>query len=390
MTRIAHVLRTYLGPTDTFIYTQLKLLRRYQAIVVARDLDHLDRYPGVDHVAFSQSAHGPAKRMSDLLYSRLRIQTAYERAFFTRMIGGLQPALIHAHFAVEMAYFAASLRSSKQPVVVSCYGYDVSSFPRRYAGLARFYLRRAWSSAQCFLAMSQDMRDDMLRLGCPSEKIRVHYHGINLQRFPYMERPAPSDVVRILYVGSLGDERKGVPDVIRAFARLAREHPNVELRIVGAGRLRDDFERLVQGCGVGDRVVFAGFVRHEELWREYQAAHLFCHPSMTPPSGDKEGIPGTIVEAMATGLPVVTTAHAGIPEMVLDGEHGFVVAEGDVDGIFQGLRRLADEPELRTRMGGKAAERASSRGDAVRQTAALESIYDDVIAAWAQGHPLAT
>jgi colanic acid/amylovoran biosynthesis glycosyltransferase len=233
----------------------------------------------------------------------------------------------------------------------------------------------------CFLAMSNDMRDDLVSLGCPPEKIRVHYHGINLQRFPRLVRPAAPETVRVLFVGSLGDERKGVEDVIRAFAQAAHDRPHLELRLVGTGRLQDRFAALARELGVAGRVAFAGYVQHPELWREYQAAQIFCHPSVTPPDGDKEGIPGTIVEAMATGLPVVTTRHAGIPEMALDGEHGFVVAEHDVAALARGIGRLADDPELRTRLGGQAAERAAACGDAVRQTAALEAIYDDVLAA---------
>ena len=96
--------------------------------------------------------------------------------------------------------------------------------------------------------------------------------------------------------------------------------------------------------------------------------------------GDKEGIPGTIVEAMATGLPVVTTRHAGIPEMVRDGEDGFVVAERDVTAIAQALLTLVDQPDLRALLGNNAARRARQKADVVHLTAELESIYIDAVA----------
>jgi glycosyltransferase involved in cell wall biosynthesis len=376
-----HLLRTFIAPTETFIYTQLTHLRRHRAVVVSRDLANVERFPGVEHVAFAQKARGMPRRIADLLYGRLRMQSTYERGFFEQALASVDPTLIHLHYAVDAAYFAPVMRRTAAPVVVSCYGYDVSSFANRMHGLGRRYLQACWPVADCVLAMSRDMRDDLVRLGCPPAKIRVHYHGINLRRFAYQARTTSRDTIRILFVGSLGDERKGVEDVLRAFAILRHERPDTELRIVGDGPFRSRYEALALSLGVRGCTTFAGFVPHHELWREYGAAQVFCHPSLTPPDGDKEGVPGTIVEAMATGLPVVATHHAGIPEMVVDGEHGLVVPERDQAAIAAALRRLADDAELRTRLGIQAAERARDRGDAVRQTAALESIYDDVLAA---------
>ena len=139
------------------------------------------------------------------------------------------------------------------------------------------------------------------------------------------------------------------------------------------------FHFSVAVFGIDNLVSFAGFVRHEELQDELSRAHIFCHPSRTLNNGDKEGIPNTILEAMATGLPVVTTRHAGIPEMVRDGEDGFVVAERDVTAIAQALLTLVKEPDLRAIMGCKATRQVQEKADAVRLTAKLEAIYDEVI-----------
>jgi colanic acid/amylovoran biosynthesis glycosyltransferase len=305
--------------------------------------------------------------------------TNYERQFYFNEIRALQPGLLHAHFAVDAAYFSDVWRHVHQPLVVSCYGYDVSSFPNRYMGWGRHYLQPVWRYANLILAMSRDMREDLLRLGCPDEKIRVHYHGINLAQFKYVERELTATPVRILFVGSLSD-RKGVEDVLRAFVHIAKERPKLELRLVGSGSLRSKLEQLVRMWGLENQVTFAGFVRHENVQDELSRAHIFCHPSRTPERGDKEGIPGTIVEAMATGLPVVTTRHAGIPEMVRDGEDGFIVAERDVTAIGQALLTLVDRPDLRALMGRNAASQVQQKADAVRLTGELESIYSEVIA----------
>lgn len=378
--RVTHLKRTFLPRTETFIYSQLAHLPPEKAVVLTRDVQRQDRFPGVNLRAFSLEPENWHKRWSGINYRVLRRMTNGERQFYFREIRALGPDLLHAHFAVDAAYFSGVWRQIPRPLVVSCYGYDVSGFPKRYLGWGRHYLQPVWRCASLILAMSNDMREDLLRLGCPDEKIRVHYHGINLAQFKYVERDVTATPVRILFVGSLVD-RKGVEDVLRAFAQIAKQRPQLGLRFVGSGPLRSKLEQLVRTWGLDNRISFAGFVRHEKLQDELSCAHVFCHPSRTLKNGDKEGIPNTIVEAMATGLPVVTTRHAGIPEMVRDGEDGFVVAERDVTAITQALLTLADQPDLRALMGRKATRQVQQKADAVRLTAELEAIYSDVIAA---------
>jgi len=378
---VGHITRTFLGRTETFIYSQLTNLPPEEAVVLTRYAKNQNRFPGVNFRAFSLDPENWNKRWSGINYRLFRRMTDYERQFYLREIHALKPDLLHAHFAVDAAYFANVWRHVHQPLVVSCYGYDVSSFPKRYGGWGRHYLQPVWRYASLILAMSNDMREDLLNLGCPDEKIRLHYHGINLAQFKYVERNRnlSSAPVRILFVGSLSG-KKGVEDVLRAFAQIANQRPQLELRFVGNGRLRSKLEQLVRTWGLENQVSFSGFVHHEKVPDELRCAHIFCHPSRTRKNGDKEGIPGTIVEAMATGLPVVTTRHAGIPEMVRDGQDGFVVTERDVTAIAHALLTLVDQPDMRTLMGRKATRQVQLKADVVRLTAELEDIYSDVLA----------
>jgi colanic acid/amylovoran biosynthesis glycosyltransferase len=377
--RVIHLKRTFLLRTETFVYSQLAHLPPEEAAVVARDAQHQDHFPGVDLRAFSLEPETWHKRWSGIIYRGLKRMTNHEQAYYLREIRALEPDLLHAHFAVDAAYFAEVCRQSERPLVVSCYGYDVSSFPNRYHGWGQRYLQSAWRRASLVLAMSNDMREDLLRLGCPDEKIRIHYYGIDLARFKYVERDSTATPLRILFVGAL-TVRKGVEDLLRAFAQIASQHPQLELRFVGSGPMRSKLEQLAQTWGIENRISFAGFVRHEQVLDELSCAHIFCHPSQTLKCGDKEGIPGTIVEAMATGLPIVTTRHAGIPEMVRDGDDGFVVAERDVTAIAHAILTLANRPDLRALMGRKATSQAHQKADAVPLTAELEAIYGDVVA----------
>lgn len=377
--RVVHLKRTFLTRTETFIYSQLVRLQRANTVMLARDLQNMDLFSGPNIRAFCSEPESWSKRWADINYRMLRRMSNCEQQFFRHEVNAFSPDLFHAHYAVDAAYFADLLRQYDKPLIVSCYGYDVSSFPYRYFGMGRSYLRSVWHRADLVLAMSLDMAADLRRLGCPTDKIRIHYYGVDLSRFNHVPRSPASEQVRILFAGSLGDERKGVEYLIRAFARVAAVRPQVELRLVGEGRLRPKFDQLVRTLGLEERVSFAGFVTHDRIPNEMCAAHIFCHPSMTTATGDKEGIPGTIVEAMATGLPIVATRHAGIPEMVLHGEHGFVVAERDTAAISQALLRLIDDPAMRCKLGAAAFEQARRKADAVQQTDELESIYQELL-----------
>jgi colanic acid/amylovoran biosynthesis glycosyltransferase len=287
--------------------------------------------------------------------------------------------LLHAHFAVDAAYFCWLRDAVDVPLVVSCYGYDVSGFPHRFWGIGKAYLRRVFETADLFLAMSDDMKRDLLELGCPGDRILVHYHGIDLQRFRYVDRSSrDAGLVRILFVGSL-TEKKGATDVLRAFARVMTGHRHVELRLVGDGPLRPQLLREAQALGCADRVTFAGFVEHAAVPEELAAADIFCLPSAVDRDGNKEGIPGTIVEAQSSGLPVVSTKHAGIPYVVLEGQTGFLVPERDIQGLAGKITMLLERPELRRSLGRAGSEHARGVADADIQARRLECIYSSVL-----------
>jgi glycosyltransferase involved in cell wall biosynthesis len=199
--------------------------------------------------------------------------------------------------------------------------------------------------------MSHDMARQIARLGCPEEKLRVIHRGIRLSRFPFAPRRAPdSGPASILTVGRLMP-KKGPDDLARAFTLLCRRHPNVVLRVVGEGKMQPEMEMILSEAGVRDQVQFLGYLAPNEVAEEMQRAHLFCLPCRVGPDGDSEGIPNALKEAMATGLPVVSTYHAGIPELVEDGVSGYLVPERDVEAIADRLACLLEEPERWEAMG---------------------------------------
>ena len=138
-------------------------------------------------------------------------------------------------------------------------------------------------------------------------------------------------------------------------------------------------EKLRDELGLRDKVSFAGFLKGRALCDLYHSAHVFIHPSRLMADGNQEGIPNAMLEAMATGLPVIATLHGGIPEAVRKDVTGFLVPERDVEGLYQSILRLLDTPGVWQQMSAAAAADVQENFEATAQIAKLEAVYDEAM-----------
>jgi colanic acid/amylovoran biosynthesis glycosyltransferase len=375
---VGHVMRAYLARTETFVYNQMASLRRHHPVPVAHHRRPSTDFPLGDGAIAEELLRPRLARVERLAYARLRVALPPATAALARFLREREARLLHFHYLTDARFLLGVRRRTRLPSIVSGYGYDVSSFPRLMRGLGGRYLRPLFRDLDAFLAMSEDMRRDLLALGCPDEKIIVHYYGSDTSRFRVPERRYERDgPLTILCCGRL-HEAKGQHLVLQALRRIERRgSADFRVVIVGDGPLRAELERLVAEYGWRERVTFCGHVPYtsETLVREFREADVFPHPSLTL-HGLKEGIPGTIVEAMAAGLPVVATQHAGIPAVIESGRHGLLVPERDVESLAEALQALVDDAGLRERLGRAAAARAQQELSLKTRTVELERIYD--------------
>lgn len=230
------------------------------------------------------------------------------------------------------------------------HGYDMSRYlitsgPRTY--------ERLFVSGDLFLPVSEFWRSRLISLGCPPSRIAVHHMGIDLSAFPLWPRRVAHDdgTVRLLTVARLV-EKKGVEYAIRAVAAIRESaERRVEYRIIGDGPLRVRLEELADELGVRDSVEFVGESDQAGVRSAMRRSDIFVAPSVVASDGDMEGVPVSIMEAMACGIPVVSTFHSGIPELVHDKITGYLVPERDVASLTRALGRLVDEPRLRRKLG---------------------------------------
>jgi glycosyltransferase involved in cell wall biosynthesis len=378
---VAHVKRTFLAATETFIGNQICSLERYRSVVLCH---HRVGQPAFRPTAIHAATELIGRRdllLERIAYGAMPRPTPASIAVLAGRATVEAAQLLHMHYLVDARYFIDLKRWLGLPTIVSVYGYDVSSFPKRLGGYGARYLRPIWSEMDLFIAMSEDMKSDLISLGCPEERIVVHFYGTPTFRFAFPERCyAQSEVVQILACGTL-ERKKAQHHVLEALHLAYADEPDLpqfHLTLIGRGPMRAELENQVAGYGWQDRVTFAGHVPHHDprLVEAYRRADIFTLPSQTLPNGDKEGIPTVLAEAMAAGLPCLTTYHAGIPELVVPDQCGLLVAEGDIGGLADAFSRLLREPALRERLGRNAASAVQQNAELSARSANLERIYD--------------
>jgi colanic acid/amylovoran biosynthesis glycosyltransferase len=281
--------------------------------------------------------------------------------------------VIHCHFGPmgRTAAFLRSIGALRGRLATTFHGVDMSAYlqsaPRHYRHLFRH--------GDLFLPISSLWRRALVALGAPEARTAVHRMGIDLNRFPFVARDRRAgSLLRVLTVGRLV-EKKGVDVGLAAVAALAARGVAVHYDIVGDGPLRRQLEAQAATLGLGSRVAFHGWQNQAGVARLMHASDVLLAPSRTDSTGDQEGIPVTLMEAMATGLPVVTTRHSGIPELVEHGVSGWLAEEGEVDGLVDGLVRLANEPELVRRLGHAARCKIAAEYDVERLNGRLEALF---------------
>jgi colanic acid/amylovoran biosynthesis glycosyltransferase len=262
---------------------------------------------------------------------------------------GLRYDVVHAHFGPSgiMAMALRELGVLEGKVSTVFHGFDMTEVMRLFG---RGYYARLFARGDLFLPISEHWRARLLQLGAPPSHTHVHRMGIDLQRFaPPSPRGSRSRPLRLLSVGRLV-EKKGFGDAIAAIAALP-PGLDVQYQIAGEGPLEPALRATIAQRGVAGRIELLGALDHEQVRRAMLEADALLAPSVTARNGDQEGIPVTIMEAMAMELPVIATRHSGIPELVADGVSGLLADERDPAGLARHIERLARDADLRLAFG---------------------------------------
>lgn len=353
---IGHVFGRFLPLSEVFSYELLRSLEeRFEQHVVASRVEHQDRFPW-PHV------HLPASARDAWALARER---------------GVELAV--GHFGPVGTTVMPLALANRIPAATIFHGYDVSMLLRdpvwveRYRGLADLGLHA--------ICISDAGRRRLRAIGWPARQIDVIHLGVDTTRMAVSpRRPRLADEpIRLLMVARLVP-KKGVDVAVRAMAGLKTSGVTATLTVIGEGPGQVALQELTHALGLADVVSFAGARRHDEVLEAMASADVLLQCSVTAPDGDQEGIPVSLMEAQARGVPVVATRHSGIPELVVHGRTGLLVEEHDAEGLASAVGTLASDPALARRLAAAGRRRVERHFDRTRQADRFTRVFTRLIA----------
>jgi len=356
------------------IYRQITALKRCVPVVIAQKREQTGRYP-FEHV---QIVPKPATHfLRRFWFRQLRdIPWQISDSELRALLGVLSKSdarLLHIYFGQIAVHLLPLIRAWENSSIVSFHGADVTVDMNKPA--YRDATRQMLEAVRLVLVRSESLRRAVADLGCDPEKIEIQRTGIPLEEFPFRERSSPKNAEwRFVQAGRL-IEKKGLPVTLRAFAAFLRKYPNATLTIAGEGPMREELQKLAGELNLAARVSFTGFISQQQLRDIYYQSHIFLHPSQTGHDGNQEGIPNSMLEAMASGLPVCATEHGGIPEAIENNVSGVLVPERDHEALARALLNAAEDPAFLAQIARSGAEVIRKNFDLRAQAQRLEEIY---------------
>jgi colanic acid/amylovoran biosynthesis glycosyltransferase len=342
--RILVFVERFMFITQTFVYNEInKLAEHHEVKLLTTERLNEEKSAFKDVVLMPLRQTALRRRLFWELERRDLFINRKNKAFSKKvneLIVAFKPDVIHGHFGYETMTLLDNLNPTSIPIFITFHGYDASQMLSR-----KSYISKMNSFFQKFnvipTTVSRYMKSDLIQAGMKVKNARINYCGIDIQHFSIPPITIPSKYFIFLQIASFS-EKKGHVYTLKAFRLFLSsqiDKKKYRLILAGAWDLFEEIKRLCTELGLDEYVEFPGAVNPSQAYTLLSQADVFVHHSIVASNGDKEGIPNAVMEAMAMQLPVLSTLHSGIPELVEDGVNGYLVAEKDVEGY---AKRMAD------------------------------------------------
>jgi len=379
---VVHSSPVWLPQTQTWMHTQVKYLPSdINVHIVCDRVENLDQFslPNI-HCLQDES-------IIEYYWEKSwrRVFFPQNRNYLAKKSSKVGAQLIHSHFGSNGWFDLLAANRAHLKHVVTFYGHDVNSLPSQdKRWLSRY--QELFQSADAFLFEGPFMASQVEKLGCPKDKVHVHHLGIPIDSLPFQPREyAPGQVLKILIAAAF-NEKKGIPYAIEALSRIKDLVP-IEVTIIGDSGSSDisraEKKRIEEAILIGNftgEIRMMGFQPYKVLMSEAYKNHIFISPSVTASNGDTEGgAPVSIIEMIATGMPVVSTNHCDIPEVIHYGMNDWLVNEKDVDGLVERLLWLIKKPGEWNRITSTGRNYVETEFNAKTQGVRLGEIYKELV-----------
>jgi glycosyltransferase involved in cell wall biosynthesis len=333
------------GPVETFILAHAQGLPA--RVTLIHDFPpRSDGRPILSQALLSRAARKVTRTLRRREWE-WELTSAYLRAFRRARVDA-----VLAEFGQTGVTVSDACRRLRVPLVVHFHGADISKHDVLRTYGERY--RTLFGEARAIVAVSRAMCRKLVAVGARADKVHLNPYGVDCRLF---DGASPGTALPVLLAVGRFVEKKAPQMTIRAFAQVHRHRTDARLRMIGDGPLLDECRGLAAELGVAGAVTFLGAQTPDVIQQEMRGARAFVQHSIEASSGDAEGLPVAILEAGASGLPVVATRHAGIPDVVVEQQTGLLGDERDVDSMARAMHRLVDEPTLAARFGAEARRR---------------------------------
>jgi colanic acid/amylovoran biosynthesis glycosyltransferase len=369
---------TFLKPEMLHIYRQITSLRRVEPFVIAQKREEAARYPFDRIAVVGKPATHFARRFwfKQVREAPWQVSPGEVRKLIG-ILADVKAELLHIYFGHIGVHLLPLIKAWPKPSVVSFHGADVMVDLDKPA--YRTATQEMLEAVRLVLVRSESLGRALINIGCPAGKIRLQHTGIPVGDIPFRTRDWPDKGVWKFVQACRLIEKKGLRVSLRAFAKFAEQYPVATFTIAGEGPLRSELGRVAAELGVADRVFFPGFISQNQLRELFYQSHIFLHPSEVGGDGNQEGVPNSMLEAMASGLPVFATEHGGIPEAIENGRSGILVKEGDDAALALALLERTANPEGLAAIARNGAEAVRKHFEQSGQTRQLEDYYLEAI-----------
>ncbi len=379
---------TFLKPEMQSVYRQITGLKRWRTVVLTEQLAHREQFPFEPVSILKKRGFRPRGNFLRRFYwKHLRRQwpppgwvepvppREFEFCDLLPLLRQYRPDILHIYYGHKARKYLPLVEKWGGPLLVSFHGVDVAQNEDKQTYRATF--AELFQYASIVAARSQSLLDKLAEMGCPREKLRLNRTPIPLTHIPRSVRTPPADGAWRLVQACRLIRKKGLFTTLEALKSAVQHCPNILFTVAGDGPLREEFLDAAEESGLSANVKLAGWLTQEELMQLYASSHIFLHPSETTSTGDQEGIPNSMLEAMASGLPVIATAHGGIPEAMDHEKDGILVPERSPGLLAQAILRMIQTPELFIRCSEHAPQTAADRFGLETQIEHLEACYDE-------------
>jgi colanic acid/amylovoran biosynthesis glycosyltransferase len=375
---VAHFNVTFFVKSETFIYHYLTHLKFFTPICLAWRLENKDHFLFPDRDFYLLQLR---KYSVKWFYYGIMKRLLQRNLYFESILKKRNARLIHAHFGFNGVQALEMKKKVNIPLVTTFYGADLSqkdiinSLKERY--------RQLFREGNLFLVEGPYMKDKLHGLGCPLEKIRIQRIAIPVDTIPFQERKPKGEgnkSVRLLFCGRF-TEKKGLIYALEAVKKVWEEYGyhHIYFSIIGDGELKEQIGTFIKENNMTGYVELPGFLNYQEYLRRLDEADIFIHPSVTAVNGDSEGgAPTTILEAQAMGLPIISTYHADIPNIVVPEKSALLSNERDIDGLARNILFLLENQHLWSQLGKTGREFVQQYHDINKETPAMEENYMSV------------